>query len=157
MFQKNKFQIVILSQTFYEKNKNNTEILFNKNGRPYLKILIKFGEFTFAIPLRSNIDPNKINNRKSYKLYSHRSGGLDYNKAVIVKKEDIEKSSNNIIDNKCYGFINHNIDKIYTEFKKFLKDYQKAIIKQDKNILKKYNFTSLEYYQEEIKTINFNI
>ena len=47
-------KLVTLSSAFYRKYIGHSEILENKNGRPYVVLLVKTKKRTFAIPFRTN-------------------------------------------------------------------------------------------------------
>lgn len=47
-------KLVTLSSAFYRKHIGHSEILENKNGRPYVVLLVKTKKRTFAIPFRTN-------------------------------------------------------------------------------------------------------
>ena len=47
-------KLVTLSSAFYRKHIGHSEILENKNGRPYVVLLVKTKKRTFAIPSRTN-------------------------------------------------------------------------------------------------------
>lgn len=138
-------KIVKLTNKFYNKYKDCKEIL-HKNNRPYLILLIKINDTTFAIPFRSN-----LNHKYGYKLSDN--GVLDFLKAIPI-------IDNGFIDNKLikikreeFNKLNSEYNLIFEEFEKFIKVYIKAINNPKKRNEYLRLYSTLQYFQDIVKIL----
>ena len=146
-----KFEIRKLSKVFYaEYDEVNYPEIERKKSRPYIVVLIRINNNTFAIPLRTNIKHNAC-----YKFYN--SGrrtkyktGLDFSKAVIVNdKKYLGKKVK--IDQKEYLEISERFYFIFSRFKKYVSNYYRFAIGNMKSYeKKKYQYTTLKYFHKEL-------
>ncbi|MCC9272263.1 type III toxin-antitoxin system TenpIN family toxin [Gallibacterium genomosp. 1] len=144
-----------LSDLFYEDHPADTfnQILDpKKNGRGYYGVtIIELYNLKFAIPLHSNIDV-----KKGYKLreddFSGKKSGLDFEKAVILRKEEYIGSEYEVKPRVDYSKVNKNKNHINKKFKKYIDEYINAIRKNDENIIKqRYQNTTLIYFHDLLK------
>lgn len=117
--------IVTLSKLFYSKYASCNEILMKEN-RPYMLMLIKINNTTFAIPFRSNIKHKFV-----YWTDKNNNCGLDFTKAVVITSlDDIDKTNVQIRQNE-FNAIKGDMYKIEKKFISFLNTYKKAYHRQD--------------------------
>lgn len=145
------FKTVILNASFYKRHNKDKEILSNKDGRPYLSLVLELNGKTFAIPFRTNIkhhfafyfytSSRKQNEKKG-------SPGLDYTKAVLITESDIER--NCAIDSKEWIELNKNINTIISDFKKYLQLFQDSLKNGDFNVKPVFKFSALQYFISEL-------
>ncbi len=108
-----------------------------------------FQEYNFAIPLHSNIK-HGFKLKSIYEEEGTRFSGLDYNKAVIVKPEYIDRKYQ-MKDRAEFNLINSNKKIIEEEFLKFLNNYILAIKENNINLLdREYKHTTLQYFHDEL-------
>jgi len=141
-----------LNESFYDENKHLVEVM-DKNGsnwnghktRGYGIVLVESGELTFGIPLRSNM-------RHPYGFITAPSEnkGLDYSKAVLLKKEEYISDAEFIIPQPEYICIKENSEKIAKEFNKYVKNYMRGVRNEDDRILRNYRFSTLQNYRKEL-------
>lgn len=149
---KNKsYKINYLTQRFYEiYNSINYPEIEYKPDRPYMVMLIKIDNNTFAVPFRT-----RITHRHSYKFkntsrQTDKATGLDFTKAVIVNDSDYIGESARVDDEEYTELdINHYI--IIKRFKKYVSEY----IKFKKGLLPpqlggNYRYTTLKYFHKEL-------
>ena len=145
------FELHYLSKKFYEKyNAAEYPEIEHKAQRPYIVLLIKIDENTFALPLRTNIKHSSC-----YKFqYSSRPTdsitGIDFSKAVIVNDStyigDIAE-----MDNKEYVELNDRIAFIISKFRTYLKGYYLFVSgKAHEQQAKRYRYTTLKYFHKEL-------
>lgn len=151
MNKKKDYQLNYLSDTFYAKyNQQNFPEIENKNNRPYMVILIKLENNTFAIPFRTNVPHNNCYKFKTSTRPTDSVTGLDYTKAVIVNNEAYIGSSARIND-KEYIELSNNYHFIVKQFKKFVSDYINFTNgKSNYYAAKKFRFTTLKYFHTEL-------
>lgn len=147
-----------LTKDFYEEN-DLIEMLDKNNdkGRGYGVLLVKIAGHRFAIPLRSNMHirhkdgyTTRIYNKNGNK-YRH---GLDFSKAVIIKKQQYISSKPFILVNKSdFVKIRKSEYHIITSFEKYINRYTRAVKKNDMNMLKPYRFSTLQNYHKELGII----
>lgn len=92
----NEIKTVVQKKDFYEKHKEHKEILSDKDGRPYLTLVVECKDKMFAIPFRTNL-------KHKFAFYFYTSQrkdeeqkglpGIDYTKAVVIQESDIERNS----------------------------------------------------------------
>lgn len=146
-----KYKISYLSDEFYKKyNSIDYPEIEYKAERPYLVLLIKIEEHTFAIPFRSNVEHTSCYKFKNSNRETTSSTGLDYSKAVIITNNTYISDSATIDDleylelNKKYFFI-------IKQFKAYVNDYKKYVAGTlNPYKCKKYKFTTLKYFHEEL-------
>lgn len=145
------YELHYLSAEFY--NKYNTfeyPEIEHKTHRPYIVLLIKVDNNTFALPLRTNIKHSSC-----YKFqYSSRPTdsitGIDFSKAVIVN--DLSYIGETAeIDNKEYVELNDRIAFIISKFRTYIKGYYTYVSgKANKYQAKRYKYTTLKYFHNEL-------
>ncbi|MED3823541.1 hypothetical protein P4561_07365 [Priestia flexa] len=155
----NKISLHQLTDSFYnehaylqeimDKNKDGT---FKDKGRGYGILLVDVKGFKFAIPLRSN-----MNHKENYavKIYTDKNGkklrkGLDYSKAIIITEERFISSDVFFIPNHEFMKIVKAENHIIKSFEKYVNKYVKAVLAQDHNVLRQYNFSTLKNYHNEL-------
>ncbi len=145
------YELHYLSVEFYNKyNTSEYPEIEHKNHRPYIVLLIKVDNNTFALPLRTNIKHSSC-----YKFqYSSRPTdsitGIDFSKAVIVN--DLSYIGETAeIDNKEYVELNDRIAFIISKFRTYVKGYHTYVSgKANKYQAKKYKYTTLKYFHDEL-------
>ncbi|WP_418950625.1 type III toxin-antitoxin system TenpIN family toxin, partial [Ruminococcus sp.] len=85
---KKKYEINYLSEDFFEKydSKHFPEIE-HKLNRPYLVLVLKVENNTYAIPFRTNVSHKACYRFKNSSRDTHSFTGLDYSKAVVVNDD----------------------------------------------------------------------
>lgn len=146
-----KYQISYLSDKFYKKyNSIDYPEIEYKSERPYLVLLIKLEELTFAIPFRSNVEHTSCYKFKNSNRETTSSTGLDYSKAVIITNNTYI-SNPATIDDLEYLELSKKYFFIIKQFSAYVNDYRKYVagtLNPYKS--KKYKFTTLKYFHEEL-------
>lgn len=145
------YELNYLSAKFYNKY-NSVEYpeIEHKAHRPYIVLLIKIDNNTFALPLRTNIKHSSC-----YKFqYSSRPTdsitGIDFSKAVIVNNSEYIGEAAEM-DNKEYVELNDRIAFIISKFRTYIKGYHTYISgKANEHQAKKYRYTTLKYFHKEL-------
>lgn len=140
-----------LSQLFYNKYKNCTEILNKGETRPYIILVIEVENKKFAIPIRTNLHKTK----DCYESNPQTNSGLDYTKAVVILKDEyIDTTKYPEIDHKEFNYIKFKEREIKLSFEKFLVDYKKDFIRHKKNpkipVNPRFQFCTLQYFIKEL-------
>ncbi|MSS63088.1 type III toxin-antitoxin system TenpIN family toxin [Velocimicrobium porci] len=141
-------QYTFLSKKFYEDySKNKYPQIEMKENRPYAHIYLELYGYTFAIPLRSNIDhPHAFFTDKKNKC------GVDYSKSVVITNQDyIDTSTKVFLRNNEFKKLQGKDYRIKKEFQKYIELYKRA--KTDKNVPhrdKIISFSTLQYFEEYI-------
>ena len=136
---------IFLTDEFYEDYKNCAEIE-QKRFRPYIMLLVKIDDMTFALPLRSH-----IKHKYSYITDKNNNCGVDYSKAVIILKEDyIDKNRKPILRENEHKALLGKEYIITKEFKKYLNDYKKAVSKNTERLNYMYKYCTLQYFNKEL-------
>ncbi len=151
MENKKMFKLHYLSKDFYEKyNATAYPEIENKATRPYIVLLLKIDENTFALPLRTNIRHGCCYKFKYSSRPTDSVTGIDFSKAVVVKDEKYIGDVADI-DNKEYVELNDRIAFIISKFKTYLRGYY-AYANGTANEFqaKKYQFTTLKYFHDEL-------
>ncbi len=145
------YQLNYLSADFYERyNQSDYPEIENKNGRPYMVMLIKIESNTFAVPFRTNVSHDNCYKFKNSTRPTNTVTGLDYTKAVIVN-DDIYIGAAARINDKEYTELNSNYSFIIKQFSKYVSDYIKFINGERKYYAsKKYQYTTLKYFHKEL-------
>ncbi len=148
---KKDYQLNYLSAEFYNKyNCNDYPEIENKDNRPYMVVLIKIGNNTFAIPFRTNVPHGNCYKFKKSTRPTNTVTGLDYTKAVIVNDSKYIGVAARINDME-YTELSENSAFIITQFKKFVSDYiAYANGKKNYYAVKKFQFTTLKYFHKEL-------
>lgn len=148
---KKQYQLNYLSADFYSDydSKSYPEIE-NKDNRPYMVMLIKIKNNTFAVPFRTNVPHNNCYKFKTSTRPTDSVTGIDYTKAVIVNDiKYIGKPAR--INDKEYTELNHNYGFIINQFQKFVFDYIKyANGEKGYYLSKKFRYTTLKYFHKEL-------
>lgn len=148
---KKNYQLNYLSAEFYKKyNANDYPEIENKDNRPYMVMLIKVENNTFAIPFRTNVPHNSCYKFKKSTRQTNSVTGLDYTKAVVVNDSKYIGAAAHINDME-YTELSNNAAFIIKQFRKFVSDYiAYANGKKNYYAVKKFQFTTLKYFHREI-------
>ncbi len=148
---KKDYQLNYLSDEFYAKyNHTDYPEIENKDNRPYMVILIKIENNTFAVPFRTNVPHNNCYKFKNSTRPTNSVTGIDYTKAVIVNESKYIGDDARIND-KEYIELNDNYLFIIKKFRKFVTDYiEFANGKKAYYASKKFKFTTLKYFHKEL-------
>lgn len=145
--------VVKLTDTFFEKNSGLIEALHqgsegdmaSSKQRGYGIVTVRIeGGLLFGIPLRSH-----ISHTNAFK--TNGTKGLDYSKAVLIEDESYISEDIFEIPSDEYTSISEKSLYIRERFEKYIKKYIKAANSDDRNILKEYNFSTLQNYHTELK------
>lgn len=145
------YTINYLSDKFYDKYSfDKYPEIERKNIRPYIVIILKYNDNTFAIPFRTNITHNvcyKFNESGRDTKYKT---GIDYSKAVIVNDNTFIGEKANI-DDKEYLELKKNFYKIRKKFLRYVDDYISLMHKEKKYVNEKnYKYSTLKYFHKEL-------
>lgn len=146
-----KYSLNYLSDTFYSKyNVAEYPEIENKNNRPYIVILIRIEQNTFAIPFRTNVKHSNCYKFRTSTRHTNSVTGLDYTKAVIVN-DSTYIGEPAIINNKEYSELDARFHIIEKEFKNYVKSY----IRYAKGYkgaynMQKFKYTTLQYFHKEL-------
>ena len=122
----------------------------HKVARPYMVLLIKIENNTYAIPFRTNIRHRYCYKFKHSNRESQSVTGLDYTKAVIVNDSKYIGGKANI-DNKEFVELNNKYYFIISQFKKYVIGYTEYTTgKLNKYEQRKYRFSTLKYFHKEL-------
>lgn len=146
-----KYKLNYLSEEFYEKydSKKYPE-MENKQNRPYMVMLIKIDNNTFAVPFRTNIRHNNCYKFQQSTRDTDSITGLDYSKAVIVN-DPIYIGSPARINDKEYDELDRKHYVIIKRFQKYVNGYIDFVNgKRDKYSTKRYQYTTLQYFHQEL-------
>lgn len=145
------YELHYLSVEFYNKyNASEYSEIEHKTHRPYIVLLIKMDNNTFALPLRTNIKHSSC-----YKFqYSSRPTdsitGINFSKVVIVNEERYIGEAADI-DNKEYVELNDRIGFIISKFRTYIKGYYTYVAgKVNEFQAKRYKYTTLKYFHKEL-------
>jgi len=136
---------IFLSEEFYKTYKENEypEIL-HKPTRPYVMLMVKIDNLTFAIPIRSH-----LRHKFGFITNKETNAGLDYSKAVIIlKPEYISDKQRITITRQEMLLISNSKELIIKDFKRFLHTYKRKIKNNLSETLLKYS--SLQYFHKEL-------
>lgn len=150
-----------LTEDFYNEHTHLVEVLdkekdgtLSNKERGYGVLLVDIEGYKFAIPLRSKMH---INHKDNFTTRIYKSGnkklrhGLDYSKAVIITEDRFVSDKPFMLEEKSdFVKISKLEHKIIKEFEKYVKRYVKAVLKNDKNILMEYKYSTLCNYHEEL-------
>lgn len=156
-------QLKKLHISFYEENLHLTEVLdFDPVSggwdigkvRGHGIVKIEINDLIFAIPVRSNIKHKasfilEVNRRDR----AIRGMGLDYSKAMLIRKQTYISDDNFVLRSKEAGKKLKDLEEHITkQFSAYVEKYVKAVRREDRNVLSsiEYRFTTLVNYHEEL-------
>lgn len=148
---KKKYEINYLSEDFFEKydSKHFPEIE-HKLNRPYLVLVLKVENNTYAIPFRTNVSHKACYRFKNSSRDTHSFTGLDYSKAVVVN-DDRYIGTAAFIDEKEFLELNRKYYFIIKQFSAYVSGYKKYVAGElDDFSSKKYRYSTLQYFHSEI-------
>jgi protein AbiQ len=141
-------KIVKLDQSFFIENKDLAESMHSSLGgdesqekiRGYGVVTIRLqGGLLFGIPLRSHIA-----HKSAFKTVGYK--GLDYSKAVLLEKpEYVSKKQFSIPQDEFDRIVDKELF-IRERFEKYVKKYITGATSNDKNILREYQYSTLQNY-----------
>lgn len=146
-----------LEDLFFQENKHLVEVLDKEKGawvsslvkqRGYGIVLIELKELNglkFGIPLRSN-----IRHRECFKTTEDENKGLDYSKAVLLTKDSYIASEPFMIPPEEYIKVKDREHHITQMFTKYVEKYISGVMKGDQNVLRRYQFSTLQNYHAEL-------
>ena len=163
-----------LRKKFYDENGNLRQILdaekYQRGDtvegyRGYGVLEVSIYGFTFGIPLHSNMDPrfgfkikqkHLIQNDYSYRvIYS----GLDYHKAILLKKSEYVFDVFQI-NNYEFNLISNNLEKIKNDFVNYINGYFKSLyenrLKGTNTHNRIYHKSTLINYHKELFPFHFH-
>ncbi len=150
------YQIIKLSDLFYEKYPNPPYVEIMKKGqRAYNCLLFETHyDYFICIPYRTEISHEyAFRFKKSVRSRSHKSG-LDYTKIVIIAKTEYWDSSPAIIDQDEFKETMVHLRKIKSDALEFVEDYvghQKGVkMLHPSEFRRRYTFSSLQYFHSEL-------
>lgn len=145
------YSLNYLSNDFYSKyNSVDYPEIEHKTTRPYMVLLIKIENNTYAIPFRTNIRHKYCYNFKKSNRDTQSVTGLDYTKAVIVNDVNMI-SQKATIDNKEFVELNNKYYFIISQFKKYVFGYYDYVDgKLNEYHSKKYKYSTLRYFHKEL-------
>jgi protein AbiQ len=149
--QKNIYKLHYLSAEFYKKYDTVTyPEIERKTTRPYIVVLVKIDNNTFALPLRTNIKHSNCYRFKNSSRPTSSTTGIDFSKAVILNcSEYIGDRAD--IDKKEYIELNDKSVFIVKKFKTYLKGYYKYVSGDiSKFKADNYKYTTLRYFHKEL-------
>ncbi len=89
MNNKNNYKLNYLSADFYAAYDSVTfPEIENKSNRPYIVILLKIENNTFALPFRTNVKHSSCYKFKTSSRPTDTITGIDYTKAVVVNNSN---------------------------------------------------------------------
>lgn len=146
-----KYKLNYLSEEFYKKYiPEMYPEIENKQNRPYMVMLIKIGNNTFAVPFRTNIRHNNCYKFQQTSRATDSVTGLDYSKAVIVN-DPIYIGSPARINDKEYDELDRKHYIIIKKFQRYVNGYIDFINgKKDEYTVKRYKYTTLQYFHREL-------
>mgnify|MGYP003302618752 CR=1 FL=1 len=136
-------RLIRLSNAFYDKYETCDEIL-KKRSRPYVCLLIKIDEVTFAIPFRHHI-------AHEHAFFTYDDCGIDYTKAIVLSDPSFVSDSVPQIEQKEFNALKGKDHLIVNGMRKYLGLYKKAVQHSDNpHYSKILRFSSLQYFHKEL-------
>ena len=86
-------RLVFLSSGFYEEARELSEAIMKVN-RPFIMILLKLENLTFAVPFRSH-----ISHRWAFFTDLQNKRGIDYSKAILISDSSVGATALHFIQN----------------------------------------------------------
>lgn len=144
-----------LENAFFDENEHLVEVLDkDKNGwnithktRGYGILVVNINNLRFGIPLRSHIKHKAC-------FITSDTKGLDYSKAVLLLKDDYISQQSFVIPQAEFLKIKEHTYFIEKQFTKYIARYLKGVEKNDLNILRGYQFSTLQNYHVELGLVN---
>jgi protein AbiQ len=151
-----------LTPDFYAEHSHLVEMLDKDRrsgtvmdkGRGYGVLLVQIEGHQFAIPLRSTMH---INHRDGFTTKIHSPEGvrvrhgLDYSKAVIIYESRFVSADPFFLhDRSDYVKIVNAEHRIIPAFEKYVQRYINAVKGQDRNVLRRYRYSTLQNYHNEL-------
>lgn len=135
-----------LSSDFYTDYTNCSEIE-KKNKRPYIRVCVNLNGFTFAVPLRSNINHPHV-------LWTDKENncGLDFSKTVVLTKPSyIDKTKKPYIRPNEFDALRGKEYLIKQRLSQYINTYKKAKRRLDipRNQML-CQFSTLQYFEKYI-------
>jgi len=164
VFSKNTLYFSLMN-THYFNDFESLDEFQKDNNRGHGVMIIDINDLLIAIPLRSSLPPymNKSNHLFPYEIYTKKSDGkeylkaLDFSKLTIVKEEHVNtKTTYFFKDSKEKKFYLDNFSRIQLRVKNYIKSYQNICLKigeqkkLTKHTLKPYRFSTLRNFHEEL-------
>lgn len=149
---KNKFELRCLSKNFYNDYPHEDfKEMTLKESRPFLVLLIKIKDLTFAIPFRSNVKHDYCYKFKNSNRDTKTTTALDFSKAIIITNEKYLENTA-IIDKKEYIELSSKFYFIFHKFEKFVYKYIKTISNSQKHLYeyKRMSYCTLQYFHKEL-------
>lgn len=124
-----------------------------KPSRPYVVMIVNLDGNRFALPLRTNIRHNYCYKFKNTGRDTDSSTGIDFTKAVIINDPKFIGNPTTI-DNKEYVELMNKFYFVLKKFKQYLMGYiQYRREGGDEFTARKYQFTTLKYFNNELGLI----
>lgn len=145
------YKLNYLSPAFYKRySPDKYPEIENKENRPYMVLLLKVDENTFAIPFRTNVKHNNCYKFKTSTRSTDSITGLDYSKAVIVNEDGYIGEAARINDAE-YTELDTNYHIIIKRFTTYVRGYIKYVNKtRNEYQAFKYKYTTLQYFHKEL-------
>lgn len=114
-------RLIILSKSFYNRYPiTKYPEIMDKENRPYYCIEVKVEGRTYAIPIRHHIN-------HPLAFFTVGDAGLDYTKAVVISGPDDISIDKPRISTEEWNIIKSGEDTIFHEFRKYLRQYRRAM------------------------------
>ncbi|TCK98773.1 hypothetical protein EDC19_1208 [Natranaerovirga hydrolytica] len=152
------YNVVFVKEGYFRNNKNFIEMLdHNKpqkqSRRHYVFLQVQYKNNNILIPLRSKLRTNKGVGVIGFPVPSEKlpDAGLDYRKMLIINDTSyIEKPKHTRIPKSQQKILQNNYHKIKEEVTAYIKGYIKSALKNREKKDKKYIFSSLHNYHQEL-------
>lgn len=131
-----------LEQVFFTQNAHLVEVLHKQRGYGIVVISVA-GGLTFGIPLRSHIKHGAC-------FRTVGDAGLDYSKALMITDPAHLGGSFKIPPNEYVKIADREIF-ITQRFEKYVEKYISGVRKNDANILREYQYSTLQNYHVELQ------
>ena len=145
------FELHYLSQSFYAKyNEIDYPEIEHKERRPYIVLLIRLHDNTFALPFRTNIRHNNCYKFRNSSRPTDAVTGIDFSKAVVVNDPSYIGEHADI-DNKEYIELSERSSFIISRFNTYLNGYYSYVSgRTHAQQARQYRYTSLQYFHKEL-------
>lgn len=120
-------QICFLTDSFLQQHKNDDQIL-RKSRRPYL-IFDRDSETYWAVPFRSNLSRSKYCFDFSVSDPNAHPGGLDFEKMLIVRKENVNFASHPAVDPVSLKLVHRYKGAILRKAQNYISVYSKTVLR----------------------------
>lgn len=129
---------------FFIDSASKSHVEFLEKERGYGIAVVELEKnLKFGIPLRSNL-------RYGNGYFTGDKKGLDFSKAILILDESYISTKSFTIPPDEYNKIQQKEFHIKKQFTKYIKTYIKGLKNEDQNILKKYQFSTLQNYKTEL-------